>query len=313
MSLIPLVVVVGPTASGKTRLAIDIALKYDGEVVSADSMQIYKGMNIGTAKPREDEKRGVAHHMMDFVDADTDYSVAQYVKDAHAVILDIYSRGRLPVVAGGTGLYIDSLINNIEFAEIPRDNKLRNDLKLLAEEKGGVELLDILRRFDPETAAELHPNNIGRIIRAIEVYRTSGVTMTEMRKKSRQTAKIYNPCMIGLNFENRGELYQKINARVDAMMEMGLVSEVKDLLKKGVKMNATAMQAIGYKEIAEAIETGSDIGEAVEKIKLRTRRYAKRQLTWFRRNGDIKWIDASLPNEKIFQTALEIIDKSAIL
>lgn len=313
MSLIPLVSVVGPTASGKTRLAIDIALKYGGEVVSADSMQIYKGMDIGTAKPDKAEMRGVPHHMMDFLDVGTDYSVAQYVRDAHAVIQDIHNRGKLPVVAGGTGLYIDSLISNISFAETVRDDKLRSDLEKLAAEKGGEALLNMLEGFDPETARTLHPNNIKRIIRAIEVYKTTGKTIAEMRKRSRQTPQIYKACLIGLNFKNRAELYRRIEMRVDLMMEQGLEKEVRTLLESGADMDSTAMQAIGYKEIAEAISKGESMAEAAEKIKLNTRHYAKRQLTWFRRNEQINWIEASLPYEKICQTAFEIIDKSGII
>ncbi|CDZ24705.1 tRNA dimethylallyltransferase [[Clostridium] cellulosi] len=313
MSLIPLVAVVGPTASGKTKLAIDIALKYGGEVVSADSMQIYKGMDIGTAKPDKAEMRGVPHHLIDFLDVGTDYSVAQFVKDAHAAIQDIHSRGKLPVVAGGTGLYIDSLLNNIKFDETVRDDKLRADLEKLAAEKGGEALLKMLESFDPETASTLHPNNIKRIIRAIEVYKTTGKTMTEMRKRSRQSPQIYKTCFIGLNFKDRAELYRRVEMRVDLMMERGLEKEVRTLLENGADMDSTAMQAIGYKEIAEAISKGESMAEAAEKIKLATRHYAKRQLTWFRRNKQINWIEASEPYEKICQAAFEIIDKSGIL
>lgn len=313
MSLIPLVSVVGPTASGKTKLAIDIALKYGGEVVSADSMQIYKGMDIGTAKPDKAEMRGVPHHLMDFLDIGIDYSVAQYVKDAHAAIHDIHNRGKLPVLAGGTGLYIDSLLNNIKFDETKRDDKLRAELEKMAAEKGGEALLKMLKDFDPETASLLHPNNIGRIIRAIEVYKTTGKTMTEMREKSRQAPQIYKTCLIGLNFEDRAELYRRVEMRVDLMMERGLEKEVRTLLKNGADMDSTAMQAIGYKEIAEAISSGESMSDAAEKIKLATRHYAKRQLTWFRRNKHIHWIEASLPYEKICQTTFEIIDKSGII
>lgn len=313
MPLIPIVAVVGPTASGKTRLAIDIAQNYGGEVVSADSMQIYQGMNIGTAKPDKDEMRGIPHHMMDFVNINSDYSVAQYVKDAHAVIAEIHSRGKLPVLAGGTGLYVDSLINNIKFDKTVRSEKLRAELKTIADEKGSEYLLKMLEEFDPQTAAALHPNNTGRIIRAIEVYKTTGETMTQMREKSRQTPKIYNACMLGLTFEDREKLYSRIDERVDQMMKTGLTEEVKNLLDNGAVMNSTAMQAIGYKEIAEAIQNSEKPETASEKIKLGTRHYAKRQLTWFRRNKDINWIEASMPYEKICQTAFDIIDNSCVI
>jgi tRNA dimethylallyltransferase len=316
MSLIPIIVVVGPTASGKTRLAVDIALKYNGEVVSADSMQIYKGMDIGTAKPSKEEMRGVPHHMMDMVEPKTTYSVAQYVKDAHRVITDINARGRLPILAGGTGLYVNTLIDNIEFGETERDDGLRRQLGDIAAEKGGGALLEMLRGFDPQTAETLHPNNTGRIIRAIEVYKTSGMTMTQMREKSRRTPKLFKPCMIGLGFENRSVLYSRIDARVDAMMQAGLEGEVRELLKRGIDKNTTAMQAIGYKEIAQAISegrTGSQLSEAVEEIKLGTRHYAKRQLTWFRRDTRISWIEAGQSNENICQNAFNLIENCEVI
>lgn len=307
--MIPLVAVVGPTASGKTRLAIDIAAKYGGEVVSADSMQIYKYMDIGTAKPTACEMRGVRHHMIGIIEPSENYSVAQYVNDAKRCIEDIKSRGKLPVLAGGTGLYVNSLVDNIKFGETNRDENLRRELSEISESKGGGALLKILREFDPEAADSLHPNNTGRIIRAIEVFKTTGTTMTEMREKSRQTPKIYNLCMIGLNFADRDLLYERINARVDSMIDSGLVDEVKKLLDAGISKDTTAMQAIGYKEIAAAQDGGLSMREAIETVKRESRRYAKRQLTWFRRDERINWIEAGISYEKICQQAFDIIDK----
>lgn len=313
MSLIPVIAVVGPTASGKTRLAVDIAIKYGGEVVSADSMQIYKDMDVGTAKPSKEEMRGIRHHLIGFVEPDAAYSVAEYVKDARGAIRDIYSRGKVPVVAGGTGLYVDSLLSNIQFGETRRDEKLRVRLSEIAKEKGGGALLDMLSAFDPETASSLHPNNLGRIIRAIEVYETTGQTMSQMRKESRLVPKIYNSCLIGLDFKDRRELYDRIDKRVDSMMERGLESEAAALMVKNSGRDSTAMQAIGYKEIIYALKTGGDIPGAVDKIKLSTHHYAKRQLTWFRRHEDIHWIEASQPYEKICRNVFDVIDKSCVL
>lgn len=313
MSLIPLVAVVGPTASGKTRLAVDIAIRYGGEVVSADSMQIYKGMSVGTAKPTASEMRGVPHHMIDMVNPRTVYSVAQYVEDARRVIAEINSRGWLPVVAGGTGLYIDSLIENVKFSKTSRDEKLRERLMETAQKEGGEALLKILAEFDPQTASSLHPNNTGRIIRAIEVYKTSGKTMTQLKKESRIAPPLYKTCMIGLCFADRSELYSRIDKRVDKMMDDGLEQEVRSLLAEGIDSSTTAMQAIGYKEIAEAVEGKLSLKEAVEKVKLSTRHYAKRQMTWFRRNTRINWIEAGQLYENICQKAFEIIDNCDLL
>lgn len=313
MSLIPLVAVVGPTASGKTRLAVDIALRFGGEVVSADSMQIYKGMDIGTAKPSREEMRGVPHHMLDIVGPDEPYSVAQYVADAKKVIEDIHARGCLPVLAGGTGLYVSSLVDNVGFTKTERDDKLRESLAEKARLEGGEALLEQLREFDPRSAETLHKNNLGRIIRAIEVYRTTGVTMTEQRERSRRTPRLYRPCLIGLNFKDREKLYSRIDARVDAMMAAGLAGEVRSLLGRGIDEKTTAMQAIGYKELARAIKDGTDLSAAAKEIKLSTRHYAKRQLTWFRRDERIGWIEADADYENICQRAFDIIDKCQVI
>ena len=312
MRLIPLVVVVGPTASGKTRLGIDIALRYGGEVVSADSMQIYNCMDVGTAKPTAAEMRGVPHHMLGIIEPDAGYSVAQYVADAKRVIEEIDARRRLPVLAGGIGLYVQSLVDNIGFAPTVRDDRLRESLSQIAEKEGGQVLLDQLAEFDPETAAILHPNNIGRIVRAIEVYKTTGMTMAAMQERSRQTPQIYTPCMIGLSFADRDILYRRIDERVDAMMAAGLADEVRALTQRGIGRDTTAMQAIGYKELAEALAqtpfSDKALSQAAEAVKLATRHYAKRQMTWFRRDKRINWLEASEPYEKITRRAFALID-----
>jgi tRNA dimethylallyltransferase len=313
MVLIPLVVIVGPTASGKTRLAVDVALKYNGEVVSADSMQIYRGMNIGTAKPTVQEMRGVPHHMIDIADPTQSFSVADYVAQAKTVIEDIHARGRLPVLAGGTGLYISSLVNNIDFGKTQRDDNLRAQLREKASSEGGQALLDILSTFDPLSAARLHPNNTGRIIRAIEVYMITGSTMTELQKRSRELPAAYNCCKLGLFYDDRSLLYDKINARVDSMLLSGLLLEAEKLLKMPDTAKSTSMQAIGYKELAEYLAGASGLVETVELIKRGTRRYAKRQMTWFRRDEEICRIDAGGEYENICKQAYKIIDKWSAL
>lgn len=284
-----IVCVVGPTASGKTAYAIDEALKRNGEIVSCDSMQIYRYMNIGTAKPTEEEQSRVRHHMIDFVHPDTDYSVADYVRDATAVVDDILARGKTPVFCGGTGLYIDSVISGIEFAEQKRDDEYREMLWKMAEEKGAEAVHNILKEKDIKEAEKVHPNNIKRVIRALEICKVSGMTKTESDRIARKEPR-YNAEIIGL-MPDRELLYQRIDKRVDIMMEQGLLDEVKVLLDMNIRRNSTAMQAIGYKEIVEYLDGECSLGEAVDKIKQESRRYAKRQLTWFRRNPDIKWIN----------------------
>lgn len=309
---IPLIVVCGPTASGKTSLAVSLAEIFDCEIVSADSMQIYKEMQIATAKPTEEEKRGIKHHLVDFLNPYESFSVADYVRVAKKTISEIHSRGKLPIVCGGTGLYISSLVDNISFDDTCSSTEIRNELTALAEEKGGEYLLDVLRGFDPETAERLHPNNLTRIIRAIEVYRISGITMTEAVKRSRQSG-IYDLCMIGINYADRSKLYDRVNQRVDKMMEEGLLSEAKEVLSEdGFK---TSMQAIGYKELRPYFEGERSLDECIEKLKMETRRYAKRQLTWFRRDERINWVFPDLlgSNEAVVAAAEEIIRNSGII
>lgn len=285
---IPLIAVVGPTASGKTALAVSLAKRFHGEVISADSMQIYKQMNIATAKPTVEEMDGIPHHLIDCLDLSQKFSVADYTALAHQKAAEIYARGHLPILAGGTGLYIDSVVNNISFSEIRTDEELRKELTRLAEEKGADYLLEELNRFDPESAKRLHPNNLSRIIRAIEVYRLTGITMTEHQRRSRLTPSGYDAVMIGLDFQDRQKLYDRINLRVDRMFADGLLEEAREILSN--KNLGTARQAIGYKELQHYFDGQESLEEAIQKIKQETRRYAKRQLTWFRRNPNIHWI-----------------------
>ncbi|MCL2056768.1 MAG: tRNA (adenosine(37)-N6)-dimethylallyltransferase MiaA [Oscillospiraceae bacterium] len=286
MSGIPVLVVCGPTASGKTKLAVQLAIRLGGEVVSADSMQVYKGMDIGTAKPTTEEMCGVPHHLIGIIEPETPFSVADYVTLAQQAICDIRARGKLPVLAGGTGLYISSLIDNIRFAQIKSDPDLRKSLEDFAENHGNEALWGRLNENDPELAAKLHPNNRGRIIRAVEVYETTGVNMSEHLRLSRAEPSPYVPFMLGLTFSRREILYERIDRRVDEMIKSGLVEEAREFAARG----KTSGQAIGYKELQPYFAGACTLDEAVENIKRETRRYAKRQLTWLRRDERIRWI-----------------------
>lgn len=281
--------VVGPTASGKTAYAIELARENNGEIVSCDSMQIYKYMNIGTAKATAEERAEVPHHMIDFVDPNRDYSVADFVTDARACIAEILSRGKMPVLCGGTGLYIDSVLKSVEFSPQKRDDKLRDELWKKAEQDGAESVYEILKELDPIEADKVHYNNVKRVIRAIEICKTTGMTKTEADKLS-IGKPMYNPTIYGLNMP-REKLYERIDRRVDIMVEQGLVGEVRQLLNMGIRRDSTAMQAIGYKELVRYIDGLCDFETAIEDIKRESRRYAKRQLTWFRRNPDIIWTE----------------------
>lgn len=307
---IKVVSIVGPTASGKTKLAVKLAKKFDGEIVSADSMQIYKGMQIATAKPTFDETEGIKHHLIDFVSPDETYSVAMFVKDASNCIADINSRGKLPFIVGGTGLYVDSLLNNISFCEEQRDEKLSLELRKIYEEQGIDALLEMLSEFDIDSANRLKTErNIKRIIRAIEFYKTTGITITEQNEKSKLEKSPYSPIKIGLNYKDRAKLYERINKRVDLMLENGLVNEAKDVLSN--KLSYTSIKAIGYKELLPYFNGEKTLDECVEKLKMETRRYAKRQITWFKRDLDINWLYADEYNsiEELLADAVEIIKK----
>ena len=283
-----ILVIVGPTASGKTRMAVELAKAHNGEVVSADSMQIYRRMDIGTAKPTAEEMDGVPHHMLDVADPGEDYSVARYVADATACVEDILSRGKLPIVAGGTGLYIDNLLAGREFAAFT--GQWRQKLQDRAQREGIEVLYRELEQVDPQRAAKLHLADEKRIIRALEVWHETGETITEHDRRTAALPPRYEAVRIGLTFADRADMWDRIDRRVDQMMAAGLVEEVEGLLSSGVPESCTAMQAIGYKEMVAALREGRAVAEAAEEIKLRSRQYAKRQLTWFRREPSVKWI-----------------------
>ena len=285
-----ILVIVGPTASGKTRMAVELAKAHNGEVVSADSMQIYRRMDIGTAKPTAEEMDGIPHHMIDVADPEEDFSVARYVELASACVDDILARGKLPIVAGGTGLYVDSLLSGRTFAAFSPESALRKELEAELAERGGEAMLEELSRVDPEAAARLHPNDHKRIVRALEVYRSTGKTISEHNRETQALPPRYEALTIGLNFQDRADLWARIDARVDQMAAAGLEREVRELLSSGLSPRCTAMQAIGYKEFVAAVEGDMTWREAEELVKLRSRQYAKRQLTWFRRSRDTHWL-----------------------
>lgn len=285
-----LVVITGPTASGKTALGVALARRLGGEVVSADSMQIYRGMDIGTAKPTPEEMQGVPHHMIDIADPAENYSVSRYAKEASACVDDILARGKLPIVVGGTGLYIDSLIAGRTFADGTADTALRQELSERYDEIGGEGLLGELRKVDPERAAKLHPADKKRIVRAMEVYILTGRTITQHDTETRAVPPRYDAAKIALDFAVRQDLYDRIDRRVDIMVQQGLFDEVRALLAAGVPADCTAMQAIGYKEAVAAVQGKAAPQDAVAAIQLASRRYAKRQLTWLRRDQDLFWL-----------------------
>ena len=302
------IVIAGPTATGKTRLGIELAKKYSGEIVSADSMQIYRRMDIGTAKATPAEQAEVPHHMLDVAEPAEDYSVARYVEEAAACCEDILQRGKLPVIVGGTGLYIDSLLSGRDFApKGDEDEDLREKLSAEYDAVGGEAMLDKLRAFDPQRAEKLHPADKRRIVRAIEIYALTGVTATERDAETRKRPKRFNALTVVLNYDDRANLYARIDQRVDEMIRQGLFEEVEALIKSGLDRQCTAMQAIGYKEAALALRGEMSREEAAALIKQNSRRYAKRQLTWFGRCQDalrINW-----PEAPDMAVALEIVER----
>ena len=269
---------------------MELALRHHGEVVSADSMQIYRRMDIGTAKPTREEMRGVPHHMLDVADPEEDFSVARYVDMAAKCVDDILSRGKLPILAGGTGLYIDSLLSGRTFAPFQPDSPLRGQLEEQLRREGGAAMLARLAQVDPDSAARLHPNDEKRIVRALEVYQSTGKTITQHNLETQAIPPRYDALTLALAFERREDMWSRIDRRVDQMMDQGLVAEVQGLLDSGVPAKCTAMQAIGYKEMAAALLSGGDVRAAAEEIQLRSRQYAKRQLTWFKRNRAARWL-----------------------
>ena len=302
------VVICGPTASGKTELGIELAKRTDGEIISADSMQIYRGMEIASAKPTAEETDGVRHHLMSFLSPSEPFSVADYVELARQCIDDIYKRGKLPIIVGGTGLYISSLINNIQFDDTGSDPEFREKMKKFAEKEGNGALWEKLKAVDPETAARLHPNNLNRVIRALEIFHLSGVTMSRSVEISRSKESPYRACFIMPDYE-REELYDRINRRVDIMLENGLIDEAREFFTHDDYI--TAAQAIGYKELKPYIDGEKELSECVEKLKQATRNYAKRQLTWFNKTDGINRIktDKNSDKEKIFKIAEKLVKR----
>ncbi len=284
-----IICIAGPTASGKTALALALAKEFGGEIVSCDSMQVYRRMNIGTAKPTPEERQGIPHHMIDVAEPEEDFSVSRYCTLAAPIVRDILARGKTAVIVGGTGLYMDSLIRGNDFAPFPSTGQ-REKLEAQANAQGMDAMLSRLREVDPEAAARLHPSDRKRILRALEVYLETGQTISAHNRRTQAIPPAFRPLWLGLDFEDRGELYRRIEARVDRMMAQGLVEETKELLASGVPEDATAMQAIGYKELIAALDCRCTLEEAAADVKKASRRYAKRQLTWFRRNREMHWL-----------------------
>ena len=303
-----IICIAGPTASGKTALAVELAKEFNGEVVSCDSMYVYKRMNIGTAKPTAEEMQGIPHHMIDVADPDEDFSVSKYCEMAAPIVDDIIARGKTAIIAGGTGLYMDSLIKGNDFAPFPSTG-MRERLEEQADREGMEVMLQLLRSIDPDAAARLHLADRKRIIRALEVYYETGETITAHNIRTQSIPPRYTPLWLGLDFTDRAELYRRIDLRVDIMLQQGLLEEIKALLASGIPGKCTAMQAIGYKEFVAALGGQCAIEEAAEEVRKSSRHYAKRQLTWFRRNKNIHWLTrgASETTEEIICRARQII------
>ena len=305
------IVIVGPTASGKTSLSIEIAKKMQGEIISADSMQIYKEMDIATAKPTLEEMQGIPHHLMGFLEPTENFSVADFKEKALSAIEDIFKRGKQPIVAGGTGFYVDTLIKNTTFFDFDKNEK-RNELSDRLEKEGIEKLYDELKEVDPASAEKLHINDIKRILRALEVYYSTGKTITLQSELSHENESEYNWFIIGLTSENREILYDRINRRVDIMLDNGLLDEAEKFFSS--EKSGTSKQAIGYKELKPYLDGEATLDEVTESLKRETRRYAKRQLTWFRRNPDINWIDISeLSNEEILKKAFDLLENGGLI
>ena len=289
-----IIVIVGPTASGKTRLSVALAKALSGEVISADSMQLYRGMDIGTAKVTAEEMDGVRHHMIDVAEPEEAFSAARYVGMADPVLQDILSRGKTAVIAGGTGLYVDALIQGRTFAPYPSTGR-REALEREADQKGMAAMLERLYQVDPDSARRLHSADRKRILRALEVYEETGKTITQHNRETRMVPDKYQPVWLGLDFTHRADLYDRIDRRVEQMLAQGLLTEIRSLLDRGVPRDCTAMQAIGYKEFFPVLDGSGDLQSAIDTVKQESRRYAKRQLTWFRRNKRIHWIYQTAP------------------
>ena len=301
-----IICIAGPTASGKTALAVELAKELQGEVVSCDSMYVYKRMNIGTAKPTLEEMQGIPHHMIDVAEAQDDFSVSRYCEMAGPIVDDIVARGKTAIIAGGTGLYMDSLIRGNDFAPFPSTG-VRERLEQETDELGMEAMMERLRAIDPEAAARIHDRK--RMVRALEVYYETGETITAHNLRTQAIPPKYTPLWLGLDFEDRAELYRRIDLRVDIMLQQGLIEEIRDLLASGIPAKATAMQAIGYKEFVSALEGKVTIEEAALEVKQASRRYAKRQLTWFRRNKSFHWLmrQNGESGEEILEKARQVL------
>ena len=294
-------VICGPTASGKTLLSIELAKKINGEIVSADSMQIYKDMDIGTAKPTKEETKDIKHYLIDFVAPDQRYSVAEFKKDAENAIEEILAKGKTPIIVGGTGLYVDSLIYGIQYQDIELDENYRNELEEIAKKQGLEKLYEQAQKIDPEAMKKISPNDKKRIIRVLEIYKATGKNKTEQEIESRKNEVKYDYKVFAINMD-REKLYDRINKRVDIMLEQGLIQEVQTLVKKYNEF-PTAMQGLGYKEVVQYLKNEISYDEMVDKIKMETRRYAKRQITWFKKNKQTIWIDG----QKDLQENIDLI------
>lgn len=308
--------IVGPTASGKTALSVRLAKEFNGEIVSCDSMQIYRGMDIGTAKPTEEEKRGIPHHMIDIADVGEIFSSADYAAGASKCIDDIISRGRLPIICGGTGLYLDALLRGDDNSGGGADLEYRAEMEALALEKGKEYVHSLLAELDPESADNIHPNNVKRVIRALEIRHVTGTNKSELDRLSREKDQKYDHLILGLRYNDRQVLYDRIDRRVDDMIAKGLCDEVKELYDKGIFESKTASQAIGYKELLGYVKGELALDACVDELKRATRRYAKRQMTWFRALDGVDWIDvdgesAGIGDEKIktFEDIVNIAKK----
>lgn len=309
-----LIVLVGPTACGKTDMGIRLAKKINGEIISADSMQIYKYMNIGTAKPTVEEMDEIAHYMIDNIKPDEEFSVALFRELSQKYIEDILSKGKRPIVVGGTGLYVNSLTKPWNFSKTEPNEALRQELESLAKEKGAYYLHESLREVDPVSAKNIHPNNIKRVIRALEVYKTSGKAKSQLDQESMKNEVQYEPILLGLSME-RSTLYTRIELRIDKMIEAGLVEEVRSLLDMGYREDLVSMQGLGYKEIIKYLKGQCTLEEAIEILKRDTRHFAKRQLTWFRRDERIKWfkIEDYPSLDELESDVLDYLEKSGIV
>lgn len=311
----PLVILTGPTAVGKTALSIKLASEIGGEIISADSMQVYRQMDIGSAKIKPEEMGGIPHHLIDILEPEEEFNVCLFEKLALEAMEQIYERGHIPVVVGGTGFYIQALLYQIDFTEEETDTAFRDKLWQLGEEKGNHYLHELLRKVDPESAEEIHENNRKRVIRALEFYENSGKPISTHNKEQRQKTSAYNSCYFVLT-DDRKKLYERIESRVDQMLSKGLVDEVRTLKERGCNASMVSMQGLGYKEILEYLDGRCSLLEAVEKIKKETRHFAKRQLTWFRREKDVIWLDKqafAYDEDAVLSCILENLRKKEIV